>query len=161
MSNPQPRGGAGRPPGTLKIGSIAGVDVLVRSSWLILAVLIAVIMAPAIDSVSGIRRGDPVANAMAGLDVVLVERLVDYCAQAVDMHPQGIGIGQFFAPYAAFQILPGDHRRRGFHQGLQDFECGGVELYGFTLAVHFQRFQIEFQLTHIQHTRRQPTPAPG
>lgn len=50
--NPVPaKDRAHRPPGTLKIGSIAGVDVVVRSSWLIIAVLIAVIMAPTIDSV--------------------------------------------------------------------------------------------------------------
>lgn len=63
-TNPQPRGHSGRPPGTLRIGSIAGVDVLVRSSWLILAVLIAVLMAPAIDSV---RPGLGALKYLAGM----------------------------------------------------------------------------------------------
>jgi Zn-dependent protease/CBS domain-containing protein len=40
-----------RPTGTFRIGQIGGVDVLVRSSWLLVAVLIAVTLAPAIDAV--------------------------------------------------------------------------------------------------------------
>ena len=45
------RGGLGAParrhePGTLRIGSINGVDVLVRTSWLLIAALIAVVFAP-------------------------------------------------------------------------------------------------------------------
>ena len=39
------------PPGTLRIGSIAGVDVLVRSSWLLVALLIAYFMAPRVEEV--------------------------------------------------------------------------------------------------------------
>ncbi|HEX6514885.1 MAG TPA: M50 family metallopeptidase [Nocardioidaceae bacterium] len=46
--SPRPR----REPGTLRIGQIGGVDVLVRSSWLLVAVLISVIMAPQIESVA-------------------------------------------------------------------------------------------------------------
>jgi Zn-dependent protease len=41
---------APRPPGTLRIGQIAGIDVLVRSSWLLVAGLIAVLMAPRIET---------------------------------------------------------------------------------------------------------------
>jgi Zn-dependent protease/CBS domain-containing protein len=40
---------APRPPGTIRIGQIAGIDVLVRSSWLVVAVLIAFLMAPRIE----------------------------------------------------------------------------------------------------------------
>ena len=40
-----------RAPGTLKIGQIGGVDVLVRSSWLLVAGLIAVLLAPRVDQV--------------------------------------------------------------------------------------------------------------
>lgn len=43
---PQPR-----PPGTFKIGTIAGSDVLVSSSWFLVAALIAVVMAPRVDQV--------------------------------------------------------------------------------------------------------------
>ncbi len=41
-----------RPPGTLRIGQIAGIDVLVRSSWLLVAILISVLMADRIDAVA-------------------------------------------------------------------------------------------------------------
>ncbi len=42
---------AKRQPGTWRIGSIGGVDVLVRSSWLFVAVLIAVLLAPQVEAV--------------------------------------------------------------------------------------------------------------
>jgi Zn-dependent protease/CBS domain-containing protein len=47
----RPDRGHERPPGTFRIGQIAGVDVLVRSSWLVVAVFIAVLLAPTIDQV--------------------------------------------------------------------------------------------------------------
>lgn len=40
-----------RPPGTFRIGSIAGSDVLVSSSWFLVAGLIAVVMAPRVEQV--------------------------------------------------------------------------------------------------------------
>ena len=40
-----------REPGTLRIGQIGGVDVLVRSSWLLVAVIIAVMIAPLAEEV--------------------------------------------------------------------------------------------------------------
>ena len=43
---------ATRPPGTLRVGQIGGIDVLVRSSWLFIAVLIAITLAPQIESVA-------------------------------------------------------------------------------------------------------------
>lgn len=42
---------ARRQPGTLRIGQIGGVDVLVRSSWLLVAGLIAVLLAPRVEQV--------------------------------------------------------------------------------------------------------------
>lgn len=44
-------GRPGRPPGTVRIGQVAGVDVLVRASWLFIAVLIAVLLGPRIAQV--------------------------------------------------------------------------------------------------------------
>ena len=55
---------APRPPGTLRIGQIAGVDVLVRSSWLVVAVLIAFLMAPRIEATA---PGLGVLKYVAGL----------------------------------------------------------------------------------------------
>jgi Zn-dependent protease len=40
-----------RPPGTFKLGTVAGSDVLISSSWFLVAGLIAVIMAPRVDEV--------------------------------------------------------------------------------------------------------------
>jgi Zn-dependent protease/CBS domain-containing protein len=40
-----------RPPGTFRIGQIGGVDVLVRTSWLFIAVLISLTLAPAVDRI--------------------------------------------------------------------------------------------------------------
>ena len=44
---PAPR--AERPPGTFRIGSVAGSDVLVSSSWFVVAALIAFVMAPRVE----------------------------------------------------------------------------------------------------------------
>jgi Zn-dependent protease len=44
-----PGGRRPRPPGTIKVGSVAGSDVLVTSSWFLIAGLIAVITAPAVE----------------------------------------------------------------------------------------------------------------
>lgn len=41
-----------RRPGELKLGTIAGIPVLVRSSWLLVALLIAVVMAPRVEQVA-------------------------------------------------------------------------------------------------------------
>ncbi|MBW9205096.1 site-2 protease family protein [Mumia sp. zg.B53] len=41
-----------RPPGTLRIGEIGGIDVLVRSSWLVVAVLIAFVLQPTIEVIA-------------------------------------------------------------------------------------------------------------
>jgi Zn-dependent protease len=54
VSEDESRGPAPRPtypPGTLRIGSIRGVDVLVRSSWLLVALLIAFLLAPRVEQV--------------------------------------------------------------------------------------------------------------
>jgi Zn-dependent protease len=44
------RGSTRRPPGTFKVGTVAGSDVLVGSSWFLIAGLIAVITAPSIEA---------------------------------------------------------------------------------------------------------------
>ena len=53
-----------RPPGTLKVGSVAGSDVLVSTSWFLVAALIAVIMAPLVEEV---EPGLGVLKYVAGL----------------------------------------------------------------------------------------------
>ena len=48
---PEPSQETPRAPGTIKVGSLGGVDVLITSSWFIVAALIAMIMAPRVDEV--------------------------------------------------------------------------------------------------------------
>ena len=56
-ATPSPAARAAARPGTLRIGQIGGVDVLVRSSWLLVAALIAVLLAPAVEpGRAGARR---------------------------------------------------------------------------------------------------------
>ena len=47
-----PRAPATVPPGTLRLGQIAGIDITVRASWLVIAALIAVMLQPRIDDVA-------------------------------------------------------------------------------------------------------------
>jgi Zn-dependent protease len=75
VSDPAPGPGSGRPapedgqprperpPGTFKVGTIAGSDVLVSSSWFLVAGLIAIVMAPRVEEVSpGLGPGKYVAG---------------------------------------------------------------------------------------------------
>lgn len=68
-----------RPPGTWRIGQIGGVDVLVRSSWLLVAVLIAVFLAPQVEAVhpglGGLRYVAGVAFAVLLYLSVLLHEL--------------------------------------------------------------------------------------
>ena len=48
---PSPPGRAPRPPGTIRIGTIAGSDVLVSTSWFLVAALIAVVISPRVEAV--------------------------------------------------------------------------------------------------------------
>ncbi len=54
MSEPDPRPGpeaAARPPGSFRLGTIAGSEVRITSSWFLVAALIAFVMAPRVDEV--------------------------------------------------------------------------------------------------------------
>ena len=58
-----------RPPGTFKVGTIAGSDVLVTSSWFLVAGLIAIVMAPRVEQVS---PGLGIGKYVAGLAFAVV-----------------------------------------------------------------------------------------
>jgi Zn-dependent protease/CBS domain-containing protein len=80
-----------REPGTLRLGQIAGVDVLVRASWFLVAGLIAVTMAPRIDVIApelgGLVYVAGLAFAMLlYLSVLLHEASHAVMAQAFGMH---------------------------------------------------------------------------
>jgi Zn-dependent protease/CBS domain-containing protein len=53
-----------RPPGTIRVGTVGGVVVLVRSSWILVAVLLAYLLAPEVDQV---RPGLGAWKYVAGL----------------------------------------------------------------------------------------------
>ena len=67
--DPAPRAGSPRPPGTLRLGSIAGAEVRVSSTWFVLAALIAVVMAPAVDR---IQPGLGPGVYLAGLGIAVL-----------------------------------------------------------------------------------------
>lgn len=58
-----------RPRGTLRIGQIAGTDVLITSSWFLIAGLIAILMAPVVDEV---RPGLGAGKYVAGVAFAIV-----------------------------------------------------------------------------------------
>src|SRR6476659_9264255 len=55
-----------------------------------------------------LRRGDAVADAVAGLDQLRGKWFVDHLAQSVDVHAQRVRIGQLLAPHPRLQFLSRD-----------------------------------------------------
>jgi Zn-dependent protease/CBS domain-containing protein len=87
-----PPGRSSYPPGTLRIGSIAGVDVLVRSSWLLVALLIAVLLAPRVEEV---QPGLGALKYLAGLAfavLLYLSVLLHEIAHAVMAQRYGLGV---------------------------------------------------------------------
>lgn len=81
-----------RPPGTFKVGTIAGSDVLVTSSWFLVAGLIAVIMAPRVDQVSpGLGAGKYVAG-FAFAVVLYLSVLLHEASHAIMARRQGFPV---------------------------------------------------------------------
>src|SRR3978361_1693229 len=94
------RGPTPRPPGTFKVGTIAGSDVLVSSSWFLVAALIAVITAPAVEKAEPGRGGlKYVAGAALAvllyLSVLAHEASHAYMARRYDLPVSHITL-QFF-----------------------------------------------------------------
>ncbi len=93
-----PSDGSGRPaparypPGTLRIGTIAGVDVLVRSSWLLVALLIAFLLAPRVEQV---QPGLGALKYLAGVAfavLLYLSVLLHEIAHAVMAQRYGLGV---------------------------------------------------------------------
>ncbi|MDP3969468.1 MAG: site-2 protease family protein [Nocardioides sp.] len=81
-----------RPPGTLRLGSIAGVPVLVRSSWLLVAALIAVLWAPRIDLVAPGLGGWRYAAGLAFAALLYLSVLLHEAAHAVAARAYGLPV---------------------------------------------------------------------
>lgn len=86
MTSPDPdleRPHRARPPGTIRIGSIAGVDVLITSSWFLIAALIAWIMGPRVEDVQpGLGFGKYVAGFVFAV-VLYLSVLLHEAAHAI------------------------------------------------------------------------------
>jgi Zn-dependent protease len=81
-----------RPPGTIKVGTIAGSDVLVTSSWFLVAGLIAVIMAPRVEQVSpGLGAGKYLAG-FAFAVILYLSVLLHEASHAVMARRQGFPV---------------------------------------------------------------------
>ena len=94
----RPGGGTERParpahpPGTLRIGSILGVDVLVRSSWLLIAAIFAVVLAPGIEQQQpGLGNLKYVAG-LAFVVLLYLSLLLHEISHAVMAQRYGLGV---------------------------------------------------------------------
>lgn len=79
-------------PGTLRIGSIGGVDVLVRSSWLLVAALIAYLMAPQVDAVAPGLGGFKYVAGVAFAVLLTFSLLLHEVSHALVAKRFGIGV---------------------------------------------------------------------
>ena len=86
------RAPAPRPPGTLRIGSIAGIDVLITSSWFIVALLISLTFAPRIEQVEpGLGFWKYVAGLVFAV-VLYLSVLLHEASHAVTAQRLGYGV---------------------------------------------------------------------
>jgi Zn-dependent protease len=91
------RGGLGAPgrrnePGTLRIGSISGVDVLVKTSWLFIAVLIAWLFAPRILEVAPELGNWAYVGGLAFAVLLTLSLLVHEASHALMAQRFGLGV---------------------------------------------------------------------
>jgi len=109
------RGSAPRPPGTIKVGSIAGSDVLVSGSWFLIAGLIALITAPAVEraepGLGALRYVGGLALAvLLYLSVLAHEASHAYMARRYDLPVSHITL-QFFGGMTAIDGEPENPRQ--------------------------------------------------
>jgi Zn-dependent protease len=110
-----PRGPAPRPPGTFKVGSVAGSDVLVSGSWFLIAGLIALITAPAIEQaepgLGGLKYVAGLALAvLLYLSVLAHEASHAYMARRYGLPVSHITL-QFFGGMTAIEGEPDSPRQ--------------------------------------------------
>jgi Zn-dependent protease len=80
------------PPGTLRIGSIRGVDVLVRFSWLLVALLIAYLLAPRVDQVQPGLGGLKYVAGVAFAVLLYLSVLLHEISHALMAQHFGLGV---------------------------------------------------------------------
>ena len=104
------RGSTKRPPGTFKVGSIAGSDVLVTSSWFLIAGLIAVITAPAIEKAEPGLGGLKYVGGLALAVLLYLSVLVHEASHAYVARRYGLPVShitlQFFGGMTSIEGEP-------------------------------------------------------
>src|SRR4051795_9491036 len=136
MSDDRATGGpAPRPPGTIKVGSIAGSDVLVSGSWFLIAGLIAVITAPAIEKaepgLGGLKYVGGFALAvLLYLSVLAHEASHAYVARRYDLPVSHITL-QFFGGMTAIDGEPDSPRQEFWVSVVGPLSSLGVSLVAF------------------------------
>jgi Zn-dependent protease len=80
------------PPGTLRIGSIRGVDVLVRFSWLLVALLIAYLLAPRVEQVQPGLGGLKYVAGVAFAVLLYLSVLLHEISHALMAQHFGLGV---------------------------------------------------------------------
>src|SRR5262245_50169621 len=140
MSDDRATGGpAPRPPGTFKVGSIAGSDVLVSGSWFLVAGLIAVITAPAIEKVEpGLGGFKYVAGLMLAvllyLSVLAHEASHAYMARRYGLPVSHITL-QFFGGMTHIEGEPATPRQEFWVSVVGPLSSLGVALVSFLVAL--------------------------
>src|SRR5919112_2467013 len=104
------RGSTRRPPGTFKVGSIAGSDVLVSGSWFLIAGLIAVITAPAIEKAEPGLGGLKYVGGLALAVLLYLSVLVHEASHAYVARRYGLPVShitlQFFGGMTSIEGEP-------------------------------------------------------
>lgn len=93
-SDPHP---TGQPPGSIRIGSLVGVDIYIRPSWILVAVVIAVVLEPRVDQVQpGLGAWKYVAGLVFAVllygSILLHEMSHAVMAQRVGMRVRSISL---------------------------------------------------------------------
>ncbi|HET8664075.1 MAG TPA: site-2 protease family protein [Nocardioides sp.] len=136
MSDDRPsRSSTPRPPGSIKVGSIAGSDVLVSGSWFLVAGLIALITAPAIEEaepgLGGLKYVGGLALAvLLYLSVLAHEASHAYMARHYDLPVSHITL-QFFGGMTSIEGEPDSPRQEFWVSVVGPLSSLGVALVAF------------------------------
>jgi Zn-dependent protease len=135
-------GGLGAPasrnePGALRIGSLAGVDVFVRTSWLLVAALIAYIMAPLIDQVQPGLGGLKYVAGVAFAVLLTLSLLLHELSHALMARRYGIAANSitlhFIGGVTAIESEPRTPKQEMAISGIGPLTSLGIGLAAFAL----------------------------
>jgi Zn-dependent protease len=130
-----PHSASPRPPGTFKVGSIAGSDVLVSASWFLVAGLIAVITAPAIERAEPGLGGLKYVAGLALAVLLYLSVLVHEASHALVAGRFGLPVShitlQFFGGMTAIDGEPDSPRQEFWVSVVGPLSSLGVSLVAF------------------------------